>query len=108
MANTMANMKWPELKDLHNVSPPIEEIIPWRELPVKVIYKIKKIKKIGQKDKTILLLEDCDGEEVTVWPCARLLKDLEEDDKIAWVVSYGAKTSSLNPTRQFFDYMASH
>ena len=109
--NTMAyanvTRKWPELKDLQNVSPPMEDIIPWRDLPVDEIYKLNTVKPVGSKGAMVLVLEDNRGSEVTVWPCERLLKDINADEKIAWIVSYGLKTSSVNSSRKYFDYMAS-
>ena len=109
--NTMAyanlTRKWPELQDLQNVSPPMEDIIPWRDLPVDEIYNLLTIKPVGSKGNMVLVLEDNSGNEVTVWPCSRLLKDIQADEKITWIISYGLKTSSVNSSRKYFDYLAS-
>ena len=55
----------------------------------------------------VLVLEDNSGDEVTVWPCDRLLRKIHADNKIAWIISYGLKTSSVNASRKYFDYLAS-
>ena len=86
-----------------------ERIIPFRELPTNVVFKIINVKHVKVKERNAVIIELQDQAEVSikVWATSVIVKNLEEkrderENKVLYIISKGKRLSSNN--RIYYDF----
>ena len=80
----------------------------WKQLPLKVIYKIENIKKVVVKSKPamILSLANKEGDTYKVWATSRLCKEIASctEDANLYIRSLGQKECETIDNGWYYDY----
>ena len=85
----------------------IEDVVPWRDLPIDNVYKVEATRKVTNTkfgDATILQLRTSDGVEIAVWVTQLLANELKEMNLPCFVKPCGLRQSKSNTSRSYQAY----
>ena len=102
----MSSFPTPEQFERNKIQ--LDQILKWREVPTKVIYRIEKVEWIRTKvgETMVISLVNQDGEQLKAFATSCLTKDLKDlsDNDECYIKSLGKRDSSKNPGQSYYQY----